>query len=267
MNPFPGMNPYLETPQFWRGFHSKFIAMLETYLNAVLPEGYAANAEGRITIEPLEKVMIPDTLITRDNTFLPNPSADQGNTAVLEPSLRHGILTVEAKEYSEMYLEILTGDNWEQVVTVIELLSPTNKAAGSQAHRDYKSKQQTLLDSPVNLVEIDLLRGGVHTVAAPYELLKQRGNWHYVVSLYRFWQPYRFEYWLNGLAESLPSISIPLLENIEEPQFNLQKMINELYNTGPYPRRLDYSNPPFLSFSPAEEVWAGALLREKGLRP
>ena len=265
MNPFPGMNPYLEDPRFWRGFHNKFIALLETQLNAVLPKGYAANAEGRITIEPLEQVMIPDTVITRDSTYLPN-SGSPVSTAAQEMSERHGVLTLERYEFNEMYLEILTGDEWEQVVTVIELLSPTNKAASSRSHRDYIAKQETLLDGSINLVEIDLLRGGSHTVAAPKDQLNAKGDWHHLVSIYRFWRPYNIEFWLNGLPEPLPTISIPLLQNVEEPQFNLQEMINELYDAGPYPRRIDYSKPPFVRLSSEEKIWADALLREKGLR-
>ncbi len=268
MNPFPGMNPYLEDPRFWRSFHNKFIALLETQLNAVLPKGYAANAEGRITIEPLEQVMIPDTVITRDSTYLPASGSRPASAAAQEMSERHGVLTMKREEYSEMYLEILTGDKWEQVVTVIELLSPTNKASGSRSHEEYKAKQRTLLDSSVNLVEIDLLREGRHTVTAPHYLLKRKGNWNYLVSVYRFWQHDDVEFWLNELPESLPKISIPLLQYIEEPQFDLQEMVNELYDTGPYPRRIDYSMPPFVRLSSQEQsAWMDALLREKGLRP
>jgi hypothetical protein len=46
-----------------------------------------------------------------------------------------------------------------QVVSVIELLSPSNKAIGSDRDQ-YVNKRTQLLSSPVHLVEIDLLRGG-----------------------------------------------------------------------------------------------------------
>lgn len=46
------------------------------------------------------------------------------------------------------------------MVTVIELLSPTNKQRGSEGYIRYLQKRLDLLNSQANLVEIDLLRGG-----------------------------------------------------------------------------------------------------------
>ena len=46
------------------------------------------------------------------------------------------------------------------VVTVIEILSPTNKVAGSRGRESYETKRQEVMRSPSHLVEIDLLRRG-----------------------------------------------------------------------------------------------------------
>ena len=54
------------------------------------------------------------------------------------------------------YLEIRDMATSE-VVTVMEVLSPTNKRPG-EGRRTYEAKRQTVLASPTNLVEIDLLR-------------------------------------------------------------------------------------------------------------
>ena len=54
------------------------------------------------------------------------------------------------------YLEIRDVATSE-VVTVMEVLSPTNKRPG-EGQRTYEAKRQTVLASPTNLVEIDLLR-------------------------------------------------------------------------------------------------------------
>ena len=45
------------------------------------------------------------------------------------------------------------------MVTVIELLSPSNKRAGDDREQ-YLAKRRELLRSPAHLVEIDLLRDG-----------------------------------------------------------------------------------------------------------
>ena len=49
----------------------------------------------------------------------------------------------------------------EEVVTVIEVLSPANKTVG-EGHRLYRRKQQEVLNSQAHLIEIDLLAEGLH---------------------------------------------------------------------------------------------------------
>lgn len=46
-----------------------------------------------------------------------------------------------------------------RLVTVIELLSPSNKRPGGDREQ-YLAKRSDLLASPTHLVEIDLIRGG-----------------------------------------------------------------------------------------------------------
>ncbi|MBN9524455.1 DUF4058 family protein [bacterium] len=61
-------------------------------------------------------------------------------------------------EIHSVYLEVRDRTGGE-VVTTIELLSPSNKA--TDPDRDaYWAKVRRLRASPANLVEIDLLRGG-----------------------------------------------------------------------------------------------------------
>ena len=60
----------------------------------------------------------------------------------------------------EVFIEILPVGEETRVVTVIEVLSHINKARGSEGHELYLTKQRELLQSGVNLIEIDLLRRG-----------------------------------------------------------------------------------------------------------
>ena len=60
------------------------------------------------------------------------------------------------------------------LVTAIEFLSPSNKTPGKRGRELYLRKQREMLDSPAHLVEIDLLRGGVHSTAVPLERLERR---------------------------------------------------------------------------------------------
>ena len=74
------------------------------------------------------------------------------------------MITVErllSGEFKETFVDIFTAGGGEhRLVTSIELLSPSNKNPGEQAGFLYRKKQQELLGSNVNLVEIDLLRAG-----------------------------------------------------------------------------------------------------------
>jgi len=47
-----------------------------------------------------------------------------------------------------------------RIVTLIELLSPTNKRAGGDGREQYLDKREEIIQSRTNLVELDLLRGG-----------------------------------------------------------------------------------------------------------
>ncbi len=267
MNPFPGMNPYLEETDLWRTVHAVMITSLFEVINARLPKGFRAAIDERITIEPQHQNFYPDVMVTRRLPPAAN-SGGQGAAAVLDPhdnTRQHGIVA-QPLRIKERFIRILTGEQWKEVVTVIELLSPTNKAQAGTGRRKYRTKQRQLVNSDCNLVEIDLLRGGIHTVAVSSDLLRPYGGWDYVVSVHRFWLADQFEYWLNRLSEPLPEIAIPLLPENENISIELQPLLNRIYQQGRFEDAIDYNLPPPVPFSPEQEVWADALLREKGMR-
>ena len=70
--------------------------------------------------------------------------------------------------WEQPYLEILSNDG-ERLVTAIEILSPSNKKPGDNGRTSYLQKQGEFRLANVNLIEIDLLRGGIHTTAIPIE--------------------------------------------------------------------------------------------------
>ena len=49
-NPFPGMNPYLESRRLWREVHNKLIAVMHSYLRRRLPFRYSVVMEERLGI-------------------------------------------------------------------------------------------------------------------------------------------------------------------------------------------------------------------------
>jgi hypothetical protein len=65
-------------------------------------------------------------------------------------------------------------------VTVIEILSYSNKTSGSQKRARYLLKRRELLSSGIHLMEIDLLRWGQRVIATlpakPYHILVSRAD-------------------------------------------------------------------------------------------
>jgi hypothetical protein len=47
-SPFPGMDPYLEAPQFWSAFHNRLIVALADLLSPQLRPQYYVEIETRI---------------------------------------------------------------------------------------------------------------------------------------------------------------------------------------------------------------------------
>jgi hypothetical protein len=176
------------------------------------------------------------------------------------------VVTYHPVEMREVFIEILPVGDESRVITVIEVPSPSNKAAGSAGRDLYLTKQQELFESQTHLIEIDLLRRGEHTVVVPRERLLSRGNWDYLVCLHRGGQGNRCEVWPITVRQSLPRIHVPLADGDPEIVLDLQAVFNRCYEEGAYARRLDYgrdSSPPLQG---EDAVWADGVLRDRRLR-
>ena len=64
-SPFPGMDPYLESPRYWQDFHESFITYAREELQPQLPPRYRALIGARLVVEATERVMIPDVTVVR----------------------------------------------------------------------------------------------------------------------------------------------------------------------------------------------------------
>lgn len=173
-SPFPGMDPYLESPQFWRDVHHSLIYTIRAALRPVLPPQFVARIEERLAITGGDGDMRPDVAVVRTGAERPaGATAVQERTAPDEPIVFYD----ELEEIREGYIEIVALDNPERVITAIEVLSPTNKTRGSGRVK-YICKQRRMLLSETHLLEIDLLRAGAHTVGAPEARLRaEAGRW------------------------------------------------------------------------------------------
>ena len=116
------------------------------------------------------------------------------------------------EEMRDSFLEIRTVRGKRQLVTAIEILSPSNKTPGDSGRSLYLEKQTELHSSQVNLVEIDLLRGGRHTTLARREqVVAAVGAFDYHICIRKMDDLEQVHVHALRLDQRLPEIVIPLL--------------------------------------------------------
>ncbi|MBI5367234.1 MAG: DUF4058 family protein [Planctomycetes bacterium] len=171
----------------------------------------------------------------------PGAPADGGATAVLDEPV---VVLLPEANYAQPFIEIRDRRTGNRVVTVIEVLSPSNKCAGTDAAAKYDSMQARAVQSQVNLLEIDLLRGGEHTVAVPQEVLDGFGPIHYRIVCRRAAPAKSADVYPLFLAQRLPRLRVPLSHPDPDAIVDLQPLIERAYLAGGYGEDLDYAKDP-----------------------
>lgn len=279
-SPFPGMDPYLENPVTWPDFHSALASEIRVQLNKSLPAQYYAHLQRRpelgVVLEggTLHRI-VPDLTVIRRTLHEPSPVWEIGeSTSALElPRIRPTPsidLRVRTDPIQHHTVEIRSAEPDHKVVTVIEIVSPSNKHPGPD-RRSYEVKQTEVLASDANLVEIDLLRYGRRLLPFP-ELTAMADNLKcdYLVVLNR--STMRQDDWMDyslypvKLREPLPCIAVPLAGKDPDVLLDLQFVAGRAYVGGAYQRVIDYVADPKPPLKADDAVWADQLLRAAGLR-
>jgi hypothetical protein len=147
------------------------------------------------------------------------------------------------------------------VVTVIELLSPTNKYRGARGREDYEAKRSEIMRSASHLVEIDLLRQGLRV-----PIQEEIPPCDYMVHISKVSQPPKGRLFPIMLELPLKAIPIPLRAEDPDVLLDLQSVLNTAYDRAAYDMDIDYTREPNSPLPPQKAEWAGRLLKEKGLR-
>jgi Protein of unknown function (DUF4058) len=272
-SPFPGVDPYLENPEFWSEVHNRLIVATLAVsakqradnLSPHLRPKYRVAIEKRV-YDSEESVLVG----IADVAILPRATATPPQSTATLPARHKSPIQISvpiAEEIRESYLEIREIASG-QVVTVIEILSPKNKRSGG-GRTAYEKKRQQVLSSATHLVEIDLLRGGsqmplLGTVPPTnYYILVSKADQRSVADLY----PFR-------LQEEIPIFAVPLSAKEAEPEVDLQVLLNEVYDRASLDlarcfadtARVDYAEPPVPNLAPQDVTWADVLLKQLGLR-
>jgi len=267
------MDPYLEAPDTWPDFHDALATEIRSELNALLPEPYYARLQVRLEVgivlgEGGPRRIVPDVVVMRrpEEPEAVAPVRDRPRTEISEPV--H--LTIRSEPLRHPFVEIRDPTRGHALITLIGIVSPSNKGPGPDREA-YEAKQREVLHSDVNLIEIDLLRGGERLL--PYPELREavaRLSPDYLIlvnrALGRRAMGTDYELYPVGLREPLPCIPVPLRFGDRDVPLDLQVMVNRAYDRGPYRRMMDYARPPDPPLSEEDAAWADALLREAGLR-
>jgi len=255
-SPFPGMNPYLEQPAVWTDFHNSFLVTARTALADALAPGYYAKIGEHLYFHeaPDDRELIGHADLSLHPTGF--DGAGGAATAVLtEP------VTVEVPDDVDItrvaFLEIFDRAGHE-VVTALELLSPSNKYAGSDREQ-HLGKRRQVLGSRTNFIEIDLLRGGPRMPWAN----GPAGAYSYSVAVSRAHLRPNVDFWPIRLRDPLPTIPIPLREGVTEPQLDLQAVLHHVYDRAAY-RLYIYESEPEPRLSATDAAWAEAVLNPPG---
>jgi hypothetical protein len=256
------MDPYLEDR--WRDVHASLAIYIRDTLQEVLPASLRARVEDRVVLETPEGLFpedrCPDVRVVE---FRPEPARPRlaDGAVAAEPI----ILAAETEPLTEPYIEIIDFGSGNKVVTIVEILSPTNKTPGPGMIA-YQRKQREVVDSDTSLVEIDLLRGGQHVLAIPLKLIPAEKRTPYMVCVRRAWVKGMAEVYPMPLSQPLAKIKIPLRQSDSDAVLDLQPLLEQCYRRGGYDGTIDYNKNPDLTFNEAEAEWADQVLRKAGLR-
>ncbi|MBI3915318.1 MAG: DUF4058 family protein [Chloroflexi bacterium] len=237
-SPFPGMDPYIETPELWSDFHSDLASEIRARLNSRVQPRYFARLTPFVTYEVIEVAQSfgirPDVSVWQTQ---PTRGGLETSVATITPAPVTSTVPLEIP--LELFtVEIRTAEH-QQLVTVIEILSPVNKRPGHEAHQDYARKRRDLLRSAVHFMEIDLLRSGER-----FPLEKPVPNAPYYVFLSRADRRPNIAVWPIALRDKLPVLPVPLLEPDPDAPLDLGAAVAAVYERGAYAVQIDYSKPP-----------------------
>jgi hypothetical protein len=264
------MDPFIETKSFFHELHTQMLSSAQGLLQTQLKPKYAARLErhlsegsvwdadpGSISLDRKE----PDLTVTTDV-----PSVGPESTAVLAvPSAQ----ATEEMDPDELQLRrqrrivIYVRERPRSAVAAIELLSPSNKLAGSVGQARYLEKRSSALRGGLHWIEIDLLRGG-QRMPMPVAVPEAADYLAYVAQATPTGWKHLLYTW--GIREALPLLGVPLL-GTDRATLDLGACFREAYERTAADDEADYAaNPPPPPLRPDDAAWLDTLLRDKGLR-
>jgi hypothetical protein len=249
------MDPFIEATGIWQSFDHALITACHDQLNERLPENYVAAMEERVVaiesrLEAPRLQLEPDIHVIHDPTARAS-SSTPSVVATLQPqSIPQDVEWLD--EPHQLFIEIYHLPERE-LVTDIEVLSPTNKRGGEDRVL-YLARRRSLLRRGVNLVEIDLLLAGERlTLSAPLPL----GDYYAYVT--KAESSRRCDVFFWSLRDKLPTLPVPLRTGDGEVGLDLAAAVERAYERGRYGQVLNYNQSP-AAVPPGQREWLKGIV-------
>jgi len=197
----------IETARLWSFFHKDWLLQARLSLREQLPSDYRVFVESEAVLISPEandvppRVTLPDLLVARPASHSQENSlgkfANDTTAATIEVEEPYSIET--------RYWLTIRRSPGQEIVAVMELLSPSNKGIGNRLDRQkHLRKREEYLNASVNLLEIDALVEGERDLPPSVSQLKgyQRSVWSVTYQDGRR----RFQGWGWNLPDPLPTI-------------------------------------------------------------
>jgi hypothetical protein len=217
------------------------------YIVKVQQHVYLARGE-----EAPHRVAEPDLSVLQSDRGLPTSAGRvAGATATMAPVIH----TVPVpRRYRQAFLTIRSRES-QDVVTVLELLSPWNKEG--RGRDKYLAKRANVFLTPANLVELDLLRGGQRLPTR--EPLEPADFYAFVCRKEELPQ---VEVYHWTLRDRLPTTPVPLADDDPDVTLDLQQAFTTTYDRAGYDYALDYRLPIEPPLEACSSDWARSLVNQ-----
>ncbi len=223
---FPGMDPYLEDAKRWPTFHQQFISALSDALQPALSDKYRLRLGNRHY--EIEQVLF---------------------TSILKEQMQ------------EPFLEIRQKSSSDKLVTLIELISPTNRTHPEGKLR-YELRRTEARNEGAHFVELDLVLQGQTCLEAELTSLTES---QYVCCVTRAARPIKHELYGTLLTKRLPRIRLPMIADERDLVLDVQALVNRVFDRC-FDGQIDYNVDPHVPLSDADRHWMDQLLRNEKLR-
>ena len=254
-SPFPGMDPYLESPDIWPDVHTRLASIFAEQLSPLLIPKYTAELDSQIVIDrvgedmPLYQIgAVPDVAISETGI-----SGGVGAAVAIPPAPIKVQIAIDVP-VKVVTLHIRRRSD-KRIVTAIEILSPINKRHGKERDK-YIQKRVAYVQKAIHLVEFDLLRKWARM---PFDTPLPKSD-YLIMSRNAYTPMLEASAWALSISHALPVVPVPLLRPDPDVPLDVSAAMRTAYERARYDLRIDYSADPEPPLSPDEAKWAREIL-------